>query len=118
MENRKYKLLTIILGISTALLVVLSQLFYYQGAELCKKEIKTKQKDAQESDNSQNETLVSLHSFTVQAACGVHLSHEATLLFEIFNREDKKVVLSHYLPVSLGKYFLTLFRITIAPNAP
>jgi hypothetical protein len=118
MERRKYKSATIVLGLATALLVVFSQLFFYQGAELCKKEVKIEKKESSESQDSKNESIVSLPSFTVQAACSVHLSHEAVLLFEIFSSENKRTVISHDIPVALGKYFLTLFRIIIAPNAP
>lgn len=118
MEKRKYKLFTIILGLGTALLVVFSQLFFYQSTEICKKEVKTEKQESSDTNDSKNESITSLPSFTVQAPCCVHLSHEAILLFEIFNREDKKIAISHDLPVTLGKYFLTLFRIIIAPNAP
>ena len=118
MEKRQYKLFTIILGLATALLVVLSQLFFYQGTEICKKEVKAEKQESRDAGDSKGESIATLPSFTVQASCCVHLSHEAVLLFEIFNREDKKIALSHDLPVALGKYFLTLFRIIIAPNAP
>lgn len=119
MEKRIHKKSTILLGILTALVVVFSQLFLYQGAELCKKEKKEAETEQSTSGAAEDQgTFISLPSNSVFPSLHKEVSHEANFLFEIFFNEEEQ---SFYVPdvaPALGKYFQTLFHIIISPNAP
>ena len=106
-----------IVGVLTALVVVFSQLFLYQGADFCKKEEIRTEKQNQESSEDQ-ETFISLPSSTILSSFHKEVSHEAAVLFEISFNEEKPLFCSPEVAFSLGKYFHTLFHIIISPNAP
>lgn len=119
MEKRIYKIYTILLGILTAFVVVFSQLFLYQGAELCKKEKQETEAEQPASGATEDQgTFISLPTNSVFPSLHKEVSHEAIFLFEIFFNEEEQ---SFYVPdvaPALGKYFQTLFHIIISPNAP
>lgn len=117
MRKERIHTLTIIMGVITALAMVFSQLFYFQGAQLAKKEIKTEKQESQQNDN--DDSYISLPSFS-QPTSSVHveLNQKPVCLFEIFFGKRTEENNEHDVPLSLGKLFQTLFRVTIAPNAP
>ena len=104
-----------VFGALTAAVVVFTQLFLYEGPSSTQEEIQT-ERTADKSAGDQ--ILLAGPSDTVLSSFHAGIHHEPVFLFEIlFDRQDD----THWtpeIPVSLGKYFLTLFHIIISPNAP
>lgn len=108
---------TIITGVLTALIIVVSQLFYFEQAHTCKKEIKTEQ---QQSDQSQSDdgAYITLPSSTLPSSTHVEFNQEAFCLFEILFEEEKTEEHDFNVSLPLSKFFQTLFGAIISPNAP
>jgi len=111
------KTATLILGILTAVVLIVSQLFCYQNSDVQKKETKTEEHSGKESSGDQSTF------FIVAASQGLssfqtHISQDVILLFEIFFQENEDHHWKPEVPLALGKYFQTLFNIIISPNAP
>lgn len=108
---------TIITGVLTALIIVVSQLFYFEQAHTCKKEIKAEQ---QQSDQSQSDdgAYITLPSSTLPSSTHVEFNQEAFCLFEILFEEEKTEEHDFNVSLPLSKFFQTLFGAIISPNAP
>ncbi|MFD1002239.1 hypothetical protein ACFQ21_23140 [Ohtaekwangia kribbensis] len=108
---------TIITGVLTALIIVVSQLFYFEQAHTCKKEIKTEQ---QQGDQSQSDdgAYITLPSSTLPSSTHVEFNQEAFCLFEILFEEEKTEEHDFNVSLPLNKFFQTLFGAIISPNAP
>ncbi len=108
---------TIITGVLTALIIVVSQLFYFEQAHTCKKEIKTEQ---QQGDQSQSDdgAYITLPSSTLPSSTHVEFNQEAFCLFEILFEEEKAEEHDFNVSLPLSKFFQTLFGAIISPNAP
>ena len=108
---------TIITGVLTALIIVVSQLFYFEQAHTCKKEIKTEQ---QQRDQSQSDdgAYITLPSSTLPSSTHVEFNQEAFCLFEILFEEEKTEEHDFNVSLPLSKFFQTLFGAIISPNAP
>jgi hypothetical protein len=120
MNKQTGKILTMVAGVITALVVVFSQVFYFQAPAYAKKEVKTghekKEKQSEQKDKRQFLSLPSISQPT--ASTNVEADHESAFLLEILF-EDKAEPADHTaIPRSLGKLFHTLFRVIISPNAP
>lgn len=108
---------TLVAGVLTALIIVVSQLFYFEQAHTCKKEIKTEQ---QQGDQSQSDdgTYITLPSSTLPSSTHVEFNQEAFCLFEILFEEEKTEEHDFNVSLPLSKFFQTLFGAIISPNAP
>lgn len=104
------------MGVLTALVVVFSQLFYFQTARYAKKEIKTEKQEKQQDHG--DEANVSLPSFSQPSSAHVEANQEPCCLLEILFEKSKEEDRTNRLPFSFSKFFQTLFRVIIAPNAP
>lgn len=117
MINKRLHILTIIMGVITAMVMVFSQLFFFQAAKYAKKDVKT-EKHEQQNDND-DDGYISLPSFSQPTSSAhVSLNHKPFCLFEILFETSKEENDTHSVPLSLGKFLQTLFRVTISPNAP
>lgn len=116
MENQRNRALLTVTGILTAVVITFSQFFYYQGVEFCKKEVKTEKHE--KKTPKQQETHISIPSNSVLSSVHFDFSNKVVLLFEITFEEKEQERLPAEIPISLGKYFQTLFHIIISPNAP
>jgi hypothetical protein len=115
-KNHKHTV-TIVIGVLTAMMVVCSQLFFFQAPRPLKKEIKTEKTDQQSS--SERDDIISLPSFSQPtSAAHVEMNIRSFCLFEILFEENEEEASVHSLPLSFGKLLQTLFRVTISPNAP
>ncbi len=105
-----------IFGSLTAAMVVVTQLFFFEGPrDTHDSGVKTEKT----SDESSGEKVFfSAPQPSVLSSFNAGLSHEAVFLFEILLDGREHKAWSPEVPVSLGKYFLTLFRTIISPNAP
>jgi H+/gluconate symporter-like permease len=116
MNKKRLHTLTIVMGVITALVMVCSQLFFFEVAKYTKKDVKT---EKHEQQHEEDESYISLPSFSQPTSSAhVSLSHKPFCLFEILFENNKEEVDTHTIPLSLGKFLQTLFRVTISPNAP
>lgn len=116
MTREKYRVTMMALGLLTATVVIFTQLFLYQATYSAQEEIKT-EKTANASP-VEKQVLMPTPSDTVLSSFHAGIHHEQVFLFEIlFDRQDD-AGWTPEIPVSLGKYFITLFHIIISPNAP
>jgi hypothetical protein len=110
------RVITVILGIFTAVILVVSQVFFFTGTEFNKKEQKT-EKHSEESSSRQDVPFI-VASSAPASSIQTQIHQEITFLFEILLAEDEQRSWTTDIPLSLGKYFQTLFHIIISPNAP
>jgi hypothetical protein len=104
-----------IAGIVTALVIVFSQLFFFQVSNYNKKDVKTEKQQEQQSD----ESYISLPSVSQpSSSLLVEGIQKSACLFEIVFEENEEEPEPSDVPLSLSKFFHTLFRVIISPNAP
>jgi hypothetical protein len=110
------RFITVIFGIITALVLVVSQVFFFTGTDYNKKEQKTENHSEEPSSGQDVRFIVA--SSAASASIQTQIHHEIIFLFEILFVEDEPYSRTTDIPLSLGKYFRTLFHIIISPNAP
>jgi flagellar biosynthesis component FlhA len=117
MRKNSIQILTMITGILTALIIVFSQFFFFQNATYSKKLVKTEKQE--EKKNNDAKTQISLPSFSQSSSAHPEVqTKSSSCLFEILFEEVGEETHTVDIPLSFGKFFQTLFRAIIAPNAP
>src|SRR5687768_9142509 len=111
MKKERLHTITICMGVLTALVVVCSQLFFFQTARYVKKEIKTEKHEKQQDSDDLN---VTLPSFSQPSSAHVEANQESCCLFQILFEKSKGEDHSDQLSFSFSKLFKTLFRVIIA----
>lgn len=110
-----FRSLTIVMGAFLALAIVFSQLFHYQVSEHSKNETRREQSEKKSGEEAYYSVI---SSFSIPAPACIELDVDSFCLFEIsFEKAADADVLqevSHY----TSKFFATLFRVIISPNAP
>ena len=117
MKSARNRSFSIVAGVLTAFAIILSQLFYFQGADFSKKEI-AKEKQEKKATTEESGAFIAGPVTSVLSSVQVDLNHKTFLLFEILFPEKEEGSYQPDLPITLGKYFHTLFHIIISPNAP
>lgn len=117
----KYRFLTLAAGIATACLIVFSQLFYFQAATYCQKEVETqhqKHLPAKETGKETgHEAYIAIPSNTIASVSNIQISDGISFVLEtILEPTDEQPVVE--VPPLTNRLFQTLFRFFIAPNAP
>lgn len=113
--SRKYKILTLLAGIATALVIVFSQLFYFQAATYCQKKVETEQQSRQQEAG--HEAYISIPSNTISSVSHIQISDGLTFVMEtLFEAEEAET--NTEVPALVSSLLQTLFRFIIAPNAP
>jgi len=111
----KIRLLTVLTGILTALLIVFTQLFYFEISRSSSQEQETEQ----QSNSSNEEESISLpSSYSLPASTHVVLNHEFSFIEELLFDGEKTDTSPVELTISTGSLFKTLFHFIISPNAP
>lgn len=112
---RKYRFLTLWVGIATAMVIIFSQLFYFQAATYCQKKADTEQHNQKEKGT---EAYISIPSSSISSVSHIEIHQALSFVIEtLFENEKKSEVTSVEAPLA-GRLFQTLFRFIIAPNAP
>lgn len=108
---------TLITGLSMAVVIIVSQLFYFEGPRQEKSDIKTEQQN-QSSQSTDEGYVISLPTSILPSYLHVEFQQASFCLFEILfeTREVKEAAFNFKLPK--GKFFQTLFQSIISPNAP
>ena len=115
MTSTKKHNLTIAFGVFTALVVVFSQLFFFEVSAVHKKEVKTeKQEEKQGSDAS----YITLPSSSLPSTASAAPFYDSFCLLEILFESEKEAEPAANSTLSPEKLFFTLFRFIISPNAP
>lgn len=106
----------------TAGLVVFSQLFYFQAATYCQEKAHTQQKEKESpvkhgKETTSHEAYISIPSNTITSVSAIQLSDGLSFVQEILFEPKENETVSD-VPVLANRFFYTLFRFIIAPNAP
>ncbi len=111
----RHKILTLLAGVAIALVIVFSQLFYFQAANYCQKKVDTQQHD-QKTDVPKSHISIPSSTITSTSHFEIHqhISFALEILFELEPEEKSSDIVSF--PTS--RFFHTLFRFVISPNAP
>lgn len=113
--NKPNKTWTLFFGIVTALVIVFTQLFWFQSTDIKSSKVDTEQ--AADADSTE-EAHISLPSSSIPASTSVEVGQGPSFIQEILFQQESESQASSHLPNAIGKFFQTLFRVTIAPNAP
>lgn len=115
--TKTHKNWTLFFGILTALVIVLSQLFWFQAATFTKKVAETEQKKDAAKEATQ-EAQISLPSSSLPSTNTVVVEHDFSFIHEILFEKENSTEVSKSVLQTAGKFFQTLFRAIISPNAP
>ena len=114
----RHKILTLLAGIATAAVIIFSQLFYFQAANYCQEKAETEQHDHDQKKDG-TESYISIPSSSISSSSHIEITQDLSsfvleILFEGDSKEEEVTRIS--LPVN--RFFQTLFRFIISPNAP
>jgi hypothetical protein len=115
--NGKQKNWTLFFGILTAMVIVLSQLFWFQAATLTKK-VAAKEQKADAAKEATQEAQISLPSSSLPSTNTVVVENDFSFIHEILFEKENSPEASKTILFTAGKFFQTLFRAIISPNAP
>jgi hypothetical protein len=116
--NNKQKNWTLFFGILTASVIVLSQLFWFQAATLTKKVVQTEQKSDAAKEATEEAQISLPSSSSLPSTNTVVVEHDFTFIHEILFEKETSPEVSKSVLQTAGKFFQTLFRVIISPNAP
>ncbi len=111
----KHKILTLLAGLTTALVIVFSQLFYFQAATYCQNKADTEQQDQKDAGAK---SYVSIPSSSISSVFHVEINQDLSFVLETLVISENKFRATAEIAPSAGRLFQTLFRFIIAPNAP
>lgn len=106
---------TVLAGVLTALVIIVSQLFYFQtAAHHPKKEVKTEQQDSSTPDG----VYITLPSSTLPSSSHVVFQQQVFCLFTVLVETVETSEPDRRVSLTPSRFFKTLFRTIISPNAP
>jgi hypothetical protein len=110
----RYRILMLLAGIATAMVIVFSQLFYFQAATYCQKKVDAEQHD----QKTGHESYISIPSSTISSTSHIEINQDLSfllgILFEVKSEQEE----STEIVFPVDRFFQTLFRFIISPNAP
>lgn len=111
----RHKILTLLAGIVTAGVIVFSQLFYFQAATYCQEKVDTEQHDGK---SDAPESHISIPSSTISSTSSIEIHQDLSFILETLFEKESADVSDHEISLPVNKFFSTLFRFIISPNAP
>jgi hypothetical protein len=117
MKKRKLHTLTIILGSILAVAIVFSQ-YLTPDRFACAEKVKTEKKDTTNKADDHSAAYVSLPSFSLPTPVDVQANLSSYCLFEIIFEEDTDENQVEENLFFADRFFETMFRVIISPNAP
>lgn len=109
-------------GVVTALVIVFSQLYCFQvvcdKSELLHNKAKQEQKGTDHKKTGDKEAFFAMPSSVVPPAISICIDQEIVLIYNIVLDEEERDIPQAHGKIPLGKLFLNMFRVIIAPNAP
>jgi hypothetical protein len=115
MKNKKAHSLTIILGCVLAVAITCAQFFGIAGNQ---QEFRKLTKAEQTENSDDQSSYISLPSFSLPSPVHVQINLDSHCLFEILFEDKQACITSLDVPNFTQKFFVTLFRVIISPNAP
>lgn len=115
MKKEKLHIATILLGSLLALAITFSQ-YLSPECTTCSEKVKIEQ--TENSSDEENSAFISLPSFSIPAPVNVQVSLDPYCLFEIFFEEDIDEDYVEDEESYADRFFETMFRVIISPNAP
>jgi len=113
----RHKILTLLAGIATAAVIIFSQLFYFQAANYCQEKAETEQHDHDQKKDG-TESYISIPSSSISSSSHIEITQDLSFVLEIlFERESKEEEVTK-ISLPVNRFFQTLFRFIISPNAP
>ena len=112
----RHKMLTLLAGLATAGVIVFSQLFYFQAANYCQEKATTKQHEQKQKDAP--ESYISIPSSTISSAPHIEINQDLQFVLETLLKSESDEILIPTISLPVSKFFETLFRVIISPNAP
>lgn len=111
----KHRIFILLAGIATAGVIVFSQLFYFQAATYCQNKAETEQQ-AQKAGTE--ETYISIPSSTISSTSHIEINQDISFVLEILLEDDSEEEAPAKIALPVNKFFQTLFRFIVSPNAP
>lgn len=115
MRKNRLHAFTLIVGSILALAIVFSQFF---RPDLSSSTQKVKTQQTKNESRNETESYISLPSFSLPAPVHVQVNLNPYCLFEIFFEEDIDENDTEENLLHPDRFFETLFRVIISPNAP
>ena len=113
----RHKILTLLAGIATAGVIVFSQLFYFQAANYCQEKAETEQHEHDQKKDG-TEIYISIPSSSISSSSHIEITKDLSFVLEIlFEHETKEEEVTR-ISLPANRFFQTLFRFIISPNAP
>ncbi|GCC52024.1 hypothetical protein SanaruYs_22560 [Chryseotalea sanaruensis] len=118
--NQKNKIATLILGVTTAVVVVFSQLFCFQDFSIDAKSDGTEQSASTENESDKTtENYITQLSSPSTSSSSIVVEQDFSFIQDIKQQvKEVKQELVSTLVVRTSKFFQTLFSAIISPNAP
>jgi hypothetical protein len=111
----KHRILTLLAGIATAGVIVFSQLFYFQAATYCQQKAETEQHDQK---TGATESYISIPSSTISSTSNIEINQDLSFILEILFERETKEETNTKIALPVNRFFQTLFRFIVSPNAP
>lgn len=111
----RHRILTLLAGIATAGVIVFSQLFYFQAANYCQEKVQTEE-NAQ--GGGAEKTYVSIPSSTISSSTSIEINQDLSFVLEILLEQETEDDPSQKIVLPVNRFFQTLFRFIVSPNAP
>jgi hypothetical protein len=111
----RHRILTLLAGIITAAIIVFSQLFYFQAANYCQEKASTEQ-HTKKTDAP--ETYFSIPSSTISCTPHIEIDQDISFVLETLLDLKSEETSAPAISLPVNKFFQTLFRVIISPNAP
>ena len=111
----RHRIIILLAGIVTAGVIVFSQLFYFQAATYCQEKATT-EKHEQKKDAPK--TYFSIPSSTISSAPGIQINQDLSFVLETLLELESEEESTPAVSLPVNKFFQTLFRVFISPNAP
>ena len=95
---KRHRALTLLVGITTAIVIVFSQLFYFQAATYCQKKADTEQHNKK---GTGAETYISIPSSSIASVSHVEINEDISFVIEVlFDSERDSDVTSVATPLA------------------
>jgi len=107
---------TLLIGVLTALAIVLSQLFFFHVP--VEHKVKKEHQENSTDSSASDEAYYSLPSTIVPSSAHVEVHQETFCLFEILFEEDGVETEDSGVTLPVSHYLQTLLGVVISPNAP
>lgn len=119
MKSKTFKYGSLFIGLIAAVIIILSQsLAFEKSADNKATTTKTESSAAQNDSESSNLSVLTISATSFPAAAQINFFQEAFCLFEIlFSNEDASTD-PQPIAVPLSKFYSTILRVFISPNAP